>query len=438
MGFKETIKQSSKNRLFWSIYVDLQHDQLIPTSEGGVCDHFHNLLLNVGKYSLFLDLYLKDFVIAQYREDVKNVLQPQNILTHIKAGQFCSIDYVIVTSHGNLRQMTLRITSPDGDLSSDKCIITAMSIDDTYNILTVQNQDRNINLQNTILNNLEHMFYAIACINLEHNTYQEVMSGPGIHSIIQNVNSAQEALNRCADVLILDIDRERVREFFDLSTLRSRIDESDSISTYYCSVGRRWMRDTFIQIDKNEVLLITQDIGEEKDTVLKHEYVLKNALDHAVKLAETDDLTTLLNRRSGERYITQFLDSQYSGMFCLIDIDDFKLINDTYGHDVGDQVLQAVGQSLKEIFRNDDVLIRIGGDEFVIFVAGLRNRDDGNQKIEIFKHHLSEKVSHLFNDDVTVSVGTVYSDDFDDKKYNVLYKAADKLMYQEKETKKNK
>ena len=64
-------------------------------------------------------------------------------------------------------------------------------------------------------------------------------------------------------------------------------------------------------------------------------------------------------------------------MFCLLDADKFKSINDTYGHDAGDKVIKAIADCLKRAFRNDDVIMRPGGDEFAAYAIGITDEEHG-------------------------------------------------------------
>lgn len=81
-------------------------------------------------------------------------------------------------------------------------------------------------------------------------------------------------------------------------------------------------------------------------------------------LAQTDMLTGLNNRRA---FLQQASD-RVTGCVVLLDIDHFKLVNDTYGHDFGDKVLEAVAAFLKTHSRKDDILARFGGEEFVLYL----------------------------------------------------------------------
>lgn len=87
-----------------------------------------------------------------------------------------------------------------------------------------------------------------------------------------------------------------------------------------------------------------------------------------IEKSSYDGLTSVLNKRAAEQQITEELSENAEGCLFMIDIDDFKVINDELGHFVGDQVLTAVGTLLKTCFRQNDLIGRIGGDEFIVFL----------------------------------------------------------------------
>jgi diguanylate cyclase (GGDEF)-like protein/PAS domain S-box-containing protein len=119
---------------------------------------------------------------------------------------------------------------------------------------------------------------------------------------------------------------------------------------------------------------ITHYVSFSKDSTdrLKRELALKD-------LASRDPLTGLLNRRSGEHLLKQYDDekrqSKKSLCLIMIDIDNFKKINDTFGHAVGDQILISSSQLLKNKARNTDSFILWGGEEFLIIVHDSRLKD---------------------------------------------------------------
>jgi len=101
--------------------------------------------------------------------------------------------------------------------------------------------------------------------------------------------------------------------------------------------------------------------------------------------AEHDELTGLYSRRGFAQHVADILETERSGALMLLDIDDFKLINDVYGHAAGDQYLEAFGQYLRESFEKDATLARFGGDEFILFFPGRGGLQQATRAFEMME-----------------------------------------------------
>ena len=156
--------------------------------------------------------------------------------------------------------------------------------------------------------------------------------------------------------------------------------------------------------------------------------------------AETDLLTELLNKISTENKIKEYLSGEGKDktcMMCVLDIDNFKKINDTMGHAFGDEVLATLGKRIRTEFRVTDIIGRTGGDEFIIFLKDLK--DDSIIERE------AGRVAGFFKDftvgtytrySPTASIGAaIYPRDGVD--YESMYKAADTALYKAKKRGKN-
>lgn len=149
-----------------------------------------------------------------------------------------------------------------------------------------------------------------------------------------------------------------------------------------------------------------------------------------VHRATHDPLTGIMNRSAFDHLRDLLKGVTTPVALVLIDVDVFKHINDTYGHEVGDKVLQKVGKLMNTFFRSDDYPIRIGGDEFMIIMndAGLSTRNSIHHKISLINKEMQDTSDGL--PPVSLSVGVAfsprgYTDD--------LYKQADKALYAVKE-----
>lgn len=156
--------------------------------------------------------------------------------------------------------------------------------------------------------------------------------------------------------------------------------------------------------------------------------------------AEKDALTGVYNREETEERVKQYLEEHPEGQCALfmIDTDNFKQINDTKGHMLGDVVLTEMASGMKKLMRKSDIVGRIGGDEFTIFMKNISSSDAAEKKAE----ELSKMFAHLFENEkqavqVTCSIGAaLYPEDGRD--FNSLYQCADRALYQAKKQGKNR
>jgi len=146
--------------------------------------------------------------------------------------------------------------------------------------------------------------------------------------------------------------------------------------------------------------------------------------------AEMDALTGLLNpsttRQLAETYLAQT--DKHCAML-IIDVDNFKRINDRFGHMVGDAVMACAGQTIKKLFRSNDIVGRIGGDEFLVLMKDVTERSIVDLRCsQIVASFVRMKCDQLDGESVSCSVGAALSL-VCGKKYDALFACADKAMY---------
>ena len=156
-------------------------------------------------------------------------------------------------------------------------------------------------------------------------------------------------------------------------------------------------------------------------------------------LASTDELTGVLNRRAlnqtAEKVFAQADRDGSSVSIALLDIDDFKRVNDTYGHSIGDDILREIGRALSEVCRINEIVARFGGEEFIVVMAGA----DSDEAL-VLCDRIHDRVANVMKYvcPVTVSIGVAtrlgkYRSSFDD-----LLKQADDALYSAKADGKNR
>lgn len=145
-----------------------------------------------------------------------------------------------------------------------------------------------------------------------------------------------------------------------------------------------------------------------------------------VHRATHDPLTGIMNRSAFDHLSDMLRKSTTPMALVLLDVDKFKEINDTHGHEMGDKVLKKLGKLMNTFFRSDDYPIRIGGDEFVVIMNAVdaEGREAIRHKINLINKEMQDTSDGL--PVVTLSVGVAFSA----KGYNdELYKQADKALY---------
>ena len=148
------------------------------------------------------------------------------------------------------------------------------------------------------------------------------------------------------------------------------------------------------------------------------------------KIIELDSLTGLYNRIAIENKIDTFLMNHDKGYaFMVIDVDNFKKLNDTYGHLYGDMILIEIANLLKDLFQEKAYIGRAGGDEFIIFFHQyLSFQDTAHEAYRIIKG--CEDLSSKHNNNISCSIGISFSSI--ESTFSKLYAAADSALYQSK------
>lgn len=184
----------------------------------------------------------------------------------------------------------------------------------------------------------------------------------------------------------------------------------------------------------------SKKVDSEKEKLQKHfESIIDNITEKNELLYEQsqkDPLTGIFNRRSLEEMFALELHrfQRYNASFCLLmfDIDQFKIVNDNYGHDAGDKVLNGIVKSVIDILRETDIFARFGGDEFVVLLV--ETDLDHGIKVAQKLHQTVQKTEFIYEGrkvPVTISIGITEIKP-DDTDINSIYNRVDTYMYRAK------
>lgn len=157
--------------------------------------------------------------------------------------------------------------------------------------------------------------------------------------------------------------------------------------------------------------------------------------EYLLEKSARDSLTGLLNRATTEKTIRHRLRHDAAGMLAMIDIDNFKQINDTQGHNIGDHVLREVAGYLKNVFSQGDVLGRSGGDEMLLYMRDIGDRTLVRRKMQLLQNLLNEHARGTHTP-ITVSIGIACFPEHGET-FETLYRSADQAMYRAKDAGKN-
>ena len=155
----------------------------------------------------------------------------------------------------------------------------------------------------------------------------------------------------------------------------------------------------------------------------------KQKEEEALEVVQRDRLTKLYTRKVGEKLVREYLeekDKEEIGSFLLIDLDNFQMINDTYGYTFGDAILEEVAEVIKAATRQNDISVRFGGDEFLIL---MKNTEPG--RTDVYGKRIYEKICNLYagedeNIKISCSVGMVSTEISED--YQTLFQCADSML----------
>lgn len=187
-------------------------------------------------------------------------------------------------------------------------------------------------------------------------------------------------------------------------------------------------------------------LKDENNKVLKIIGILTD-IDEAKKenenlhmMAQTDLLTTLYNKVTSQNLIENYISTEgkdYINALLIIDLDNFKQLNDSFGHLFGDSVLIEVSLAIKNIFEKDEIIGRIGGDEFIVFMKNITNKDIVLQKAKLLRNTLNRSYNGLTCEHhISGSIGIALYPDHG-QTFKELFENADKAAYYCKEKGKN-
>jgi len=285
------------------------------------------------------------------------------------------------------------------------------------------------------------VFDRICELSLSSNTIMPVSTKYPGKERLNTVTNCQVYFEHQSQNYVHPEDRHTFLHFTDFKNIRDTVSQNGYA---YCECRLKDIADgdyiysaiTILPVEDDYYLYCVMNIDSRiKQTVLEEENK------HLQEKAERDSLTGLLNRAATEDAVEFYLSKCGPESRCammVLDIDDFKNINDTYGHLQGDQLLIGISDVLRRHTRKSDVVGRFGGDEFVVFITDTQNDEIVIKKIHDFANEirgLSETLQ--FDMPVSVSFGVTLTSK-ENTSFGEMFYMADKALYMAKRSGKDR
>jgi diguanylate cyclase (GGDEF)-like protein/PAS domain S-box-containing protein len=363
--------------------------------------------------------------LAPVRSDIRRTwIQASVILAVALAGILFSINVLIrrtvVTPISRVTHAMRR--AADGDLTQQ---VPVLSRDELGQMATSFNQ---------MIGTLLQMYSGL---EQERDKLSTILLGAGEGIVVTNGEGRVVLVNPAAERLLGKSAEQIGREGFE-----ALLDDREAMRERLRATGTT--AETVSYRDRVLSLMVASIDGEDERRIgtaallrdVTDETRLREELQ---RLSDTDGLTGLYNRRFFDAKLEDELSlaRRYGRPLSLFvfDVDHFKRFNDTYGHDQGDRVLQAMGKAMRECAATTDVVCRYGGEEFVCILPGT-GLEDAVAAAERLRRHVEDmRVDDLA---VTISIGVATYPDIDVRDPDGMVKIADEAMYAAKEAGRNR
>ncbi len=389
--------------------------------------------LRFGSYEAFIEAYV-DTYVADRPDAVMRDVSYDMVAERIMTGGLYTVDYMRFNDDGNISYHQMAFALAGDPDTADKFVLAYRDVDSS--IRKHMAEKLYLREQLNIVNALSRDYYNIFKIDLESGNVV-ILKLDGYVTKGMDKPSEKEYPY---DVLYKQYVNDRVYaedvpamlRAMDLDTVRKKMASSDEyVSSYrvFDNGEIHYYQFTYLPINPlnkaGGILAGFKNVDDIVESAKEREEL--------IALAETDTMTGILNRGSGEQKVIVALASGKRGMFCIIDIDLFKSINDNYGHDVGDKVIRGIADILKEEFRERDIIFRLGGDEYAIFAQNVVEESKGEAIMNrVFIRISRMEIPELGDNHPSVSAGAVIISNGETPSFEEVYRKADECVYKSK------
>ncbi|MGN0385091.1 MAG: diguanylate cyclase domain-containing protein [Lachnospiraceae bacterium] len=416
--------------------------QILTATASDISKGIRRIDLETGQtdYLYFEDQHLKKKEIGDWTAWVESQKQYVYPGDYIRLKKFACMENLSAMKEGNTYHVYYRSAKKkeNGYFSHYYSTASLIYVNGRKTIImtTIDNTESVVSAieQKQLLASAASIYISMHSMDIKNDTLETLSCAEHVRELYEGkTDNMRKRLRETMEKLTSEPYRDAMMKFIDFDTLDERMKGTNTISMEFVGNVSGWCRARFIAVDYDKegklsrVLWAVESIDAEK----KKETLL-------LYLSETDLMTGIRNRGSGEKKIKELIDSGREGTFFLLDVDKFKSINDIYGHNIGDKVLIAVADSLKNSFQNSDVVMRLGGDEFAVFACDILEEGIAVSRIENFFRSIEEiDIPELGEHKIYISLGAAFKRRDDGEDFDSLYRDADSCTYESKKTQGN-
>lgn len=296
------------------------------------------------------------------------------------------------------------------------------------------------------LSSTADIYVSLHEIDIPSDTFTEIRNirEEASEMIRKNTSHAQKTIREVMYRFSDPSTRDRLMDFVDFGTIDERLRDTNTATCEFLSDDGLWRRARYIVSKRNSsgkvvrMMYLIENIDAEKrerDNFLSSVKLMGEKIETLTEVASLDDLTGFLNKSKGPERIEEICKTS-EGSLILFDLDNFKLINDLYGHDMGDKVLKVFADIVRANTDGDDILCRIGGDEFMMFSQHIRDERAISDFTDILNRQLIAECRKLIGDSFDLPIGISLGAAFapvHSNEYARLFRYADASMYRVKQ-----
>lgn len=306
-----------------------------------------------------------------------------------------------------------------------------------YDISQEIEEKRSFLHRDAIIRTLSDDFKSIMHVNVDEDTVAFYREDTTLGRWYKGAEKHSVMMNIFAERFVYEEDKAEYKYQLSISTMKEKLSKEDEYRFEYRRKCNGTYRYHEVKVKRNP---LSEDafyaiIGV-KD--IEQEVQLRLQLENALEMAYTDHLTGLYNQQGLLVNAKNLLHgSNAKSALLFMDLDNFKSVNDRYGHGMGDKVLYEVGKALREETRGKDIVGRYGGDEFVVLIYDFRYLEDVEETAERIASRVASVCSRLHLEvNISASIGISYTEHtgYD---YHHLKEIADDRLYLAKKRGKN-